>query len=309
VDGIVEAQGTTHTVSEYYARATRALADGRWREVSLDFDLVRVEFTHAWHAIYLEVKDRPREAPVASRTLIIQQPRAEALALAMARCDAGELFRDFKRLLEFVTRKTEGVPGYAAASAVPNVLAGFLYMSAAVGALQFEAWEALRELLNSKFEYGQASGRPRFSHGFDHSYFFHSEAFGHDATRIHDLFRELISSADIVAATGLEDQSLLDCYVQTQMLMCFKAAQFCEHGEDMQLWADFGRFHGWRVAPLFERIAEDPAFAAGLMKSFGESPEEFLGKVNPRLAFIRKHFWTSGRYFFESLNAWEPSRQ
>jgi hypothetical protein len=297
-------------VREYYARATKALADGRSLEVSLEFDLARAEFTATWDSIYSEVKDRPQDAQAASHRLITEQPRLTGLTLAMARCDAVKLFRDFKRLLEFLTSTTEGLPGYAATSAIPHAQAGFLYMSASLAALHFEAWDVLRELLNARFEYSYRSGRPRFSHGFDHPYFFHSEAFGGQATRIHDLFRQLLMNCpDVVQATGLAEGDLLDTYLQAQILMCLKAAQLCEQGEDVQVWADFGRFYGGRVAALFERVREDPEFAVGLCKSFGESPQVFLTNVNPRLAFIRSHFWTPGRFFFESLTSWEPARQ
>jgi hypothetical protein len=309
VEGATETQAVVGALSEYYVRATKALADGRSLEVSLEFDLGRAEFAATWHSIYSEVKDRPQDAQAASQRLIVEQPRLTGLTLAMARCNAVILFRDFKRLLEFLTSKTEGLPGYAATSAVPHALAGFLYMSASLAALHFEAWDVLRELLNAKFEYSYRSGRPLFSHGFDHPYFFHSEAFGRQATRIHDLFRQLLlNSRDIEHATGLADEDLLNTYVQAQMLMCLKAAQLCEQGEDTQIWADFGRFYGGRVAALFERVREDPGFAVGLCKSFDESPQEFLTNVNPRLAFIRSHFWTPGRYFFESLTSWDPAR-
>ncbi len=308
MEGATETQGATGTVSEHYARATKALADGKSLEVSLEFDLARVEFTAKWNWIYLEVKDRPQDAQAASRQLIGEQPRITALTLAMSRCDAVRLFRDFKRFLEFVTSKTEGVAGYAATSAIPQVQAGFLYMSASVAALHFEAWEVLQELLNAKIEHSHRSVRPLFSHGFDHSYFFHSEAFGRDATRIHDLFRELLNSPDIVQATGLGDQDLLDRYSQAQMLMCLKGAQLCEQGEEIRMWADFGRFYAERVRPLFERVQEDREFGAGLCRSFNESREEFLNKVNSRLEFIRSEYWSGRRYFFESLRSWEPAR-
>ena len=309
MEGATETQAVVGTLSEHYVRATRALADGRSLAVSLEFDVARAEFTTRWGSIYSEVKDRPQDAQAASQRLIAEQPRLTGLTLAMARCDAVKLFRDFKRLLEFLISETEGLPGYAATSAIPHVQAGFLYMSASLAAVHFEAWDVLRELLNAKFEYSYRSGRPLFSHGFDHPYFFHSEAFGRQATRIHDLFRQrLMNSPDIKQATGLADEDLLNTYLQAQILMCLKAAQLCEQGEDVQMWADFGRFLGGRVAALFERVHEDPGFAVGLCKSFGESPQEFLTNINPRLAFISSHFWTPGRYFFESLTSWEPAR-
>jgi hypothetical protein len=309
VEGVTVTHGAAGTVSEHYTRTTKALADGRTLEVSLEFDVARTEFTTTWNSIYSEVKDRPEDAQAASQRLIGEQPRVTGLTLAMARCNAVVLFRDFKRLLEFLTSRTEGLPGYAATSAIPHAQAGFLYMSASLAALHFQAWDLLQKLLNAKFEYSYRSGRPLFSYGFDHPYFFHSEAFGRQATRIHDLFRQLLmNSPDIMQATGLADEDLLDAYLQAQMLMCLKAAQLCEQGEDIQVWADFGRFYGARVAALFDRVREDPGFAVGLCKSFDESPQEFLTNVNPRLAFIRSHFWTPGRYFFESLTSWEPAR-
>jgi hypothetical protein len=309
VEGATETQAVLGTLSEHYARTTKALADGRPLEVSLEFDAARAEFTALWEAIYSEVKDRPQDARAASQRLITELPRLTALTLAMARCNAVMVFRDFKRLLEFMTGKTEGLPGYAATSAVPHALAGFLYMSASLAALHFEAWDVLRELLSAKFEYSYRSGRPLFSHGFDHPYFFHSEAFGRDATRMHDLFRQLLmNSPDIVQTTGLAGEDLLNTYVQAQMLMCFKAAQLCERGEDVRIWPDFSRFNGGRIAVLFDRVHEDPGFAVGLCKSLDESPQDFLTNINPRLAFISSHFWTPGRYFFESLTSWEPAR-
>src|SRR5215469_1675450 len=254
------------TLFRNFSQASQILAGGGWKSISLQFDQSQREFETAWDSIYKEFGNKPSEAPIAARKLIASQPLATALVLAIARSDSVELFSRFKRFLESILRRTEYLPGYPAVAGIPHIQAGFLYMTTSVMALHWEAWQLFEKLFTEKFEWYYQSGRAIFSYPFDLPYFFHSEALGREATKIHDLFRKELAEPDIVAVTGVSGDRVTDAYVQTQMLMCLKVAQLHENGESVSVWPDFGRYYGDRVTRLLDRIYEDHDYALGLLR-------------------------------------------
>jgi len=296
----------TVELSIKFARVSRLLARGGWKRVDLQFDEAQREFEIAWNKIYEEYGDKPQEAVAASKKLIALQPLATALVLAMARSDSVEVFGRFKRFLESVLVKTERLSGYPAVRSIPHVQGGFLYMTASVMALRWESWGIFEKLLNSKLEWYYQSGRAIFSYPFDVPYFFHSEAFGREATKIHDFFRQELAEPEVVKITQLTGDSITDAYIQTQMLMCLKVAQLYEKGESVRIWPDFGRFFGHRVVRLFDRLYGDPEFGSGLLRAFGEDKQTFFSHLNVRLKFIYTTFFKGGQYSYESLDSWEP---
>lgn len=237
--------GNNGQLSLHFSRTSKLLARGGWKRVSLRFDEAQQEFEAAWTRICAENESKPEESPVAARKLIVAQPLATALVLAMARSDSIELFGRFKRFLEWMLRQSERLSGYQAVAGIPHVQAGFLYMTASVMALQWEAWNLFEKLFSTKFEWYYQSGRAIFSYAFDLPRFFHSEALGRQASKTHDLFRETLAGPDVVAVTGLGGDQILDAYVQTQMLMCLKVAQLRENGDDANCLA--------RLWPLLRR--------------------------------------------------------
>jgi hypothetical protein len=260
----------------------------------------------SWQSVYQEFQNKPHEAPVACKKLIASQPLATALVLSMARADSIELFGRFKRFLESILKQTEDLSGYPAVAAIPHVQSGFLYMATSVMSFHWEAWSLFEKLLTTKFEWYYHSGRATFSYPFDLPYFFHSEALGRDAAKIHDLFREQLADPEVVSATNLRGNHSTDVYVQTQMLMCLKVAQLRESGHMLNIWPDFGRFYGDRITRLLDRIYEDPDFASGILRAFGEDRRTFFSHLNDRLRVIHSVFWRGSPYIYESLGSWEP---
>lgn len=301
-----EEMGNNGKLSFHFSQASQLLARGGWKEVSLLFDDAQREFETSWSRIYEEFGNKPHEAPIASRKLIVSQPLATALVLAMARSDSVELFGRFKRFLESMSRQTEHLSGYIAVAGIPHVQAGFLYMTASVMALHWEAWGLFEKLLKAKFEWYYQSGRAIFSYPFDLPYFFHSEALDREAPKIHDLFRKELAEPDLVAVTGLGGDRIVDAYVQTQMLMCLKVAQLHEHDESLSIWPDFGRYYGDRITRLLDRAYMDHEYARGLLRAFDEDSPTFFSRLNDRLKLIQSVFWRGSPYFYESLGSWEP---
>src|SRR5215472_14467825 len=111
--------GNNGSLFQDFASASQLLVRGGWREVSLRFDEAQREFEIGWNSIYAEFGNKPQEAPIASRKLILSQPLATALVLAIARSDSVELSPRFKRFLESVLRQTERLPGYLPVAGVP----------------------------------------------------------------------------------------------------------------------------------------------------------------------------------------------
>ncbi len=298
--------GDNGQLSAQFLQISQLLARDRWKEVSLQFDEAQREFETSWIEVYEQFGDKPREASVAAKRLIGSQPLATALILAIARSDSVELFGRFKRFLEAMLKQTERLSGFVAVAGIPHVQAGFLYMAASVAALHWEAWGLLDKLLNIRLEWYYQSGRPLFNYAFDVPYFFHSEAMGREASKSHDFFRKELAEPEIVTATGLRGDGILDIYVQTQMLMSLKVAQLREKGDMVGIWPDFGRFYAERVVPLLDRAYGDPEYARGLLRPFGEDPQTFFARINDRLKVIQSVFWGGSQFFYESIRSWEP---
>lgn len=289
-----------------YDRFTELLSNGGTKNVELQFDHFRRQFEGAWADVHADVKDRPDGAAEASRRLIALQQETVACALAMARCDAIELFVGFKRHLELAIKTAGETAGYTKTAGIPNMYAGFLYISTSVMALRHESWELLADLLTARFETRCGGERAMHVYGFAYSQFFHHDALERAAAKCHDLYRKMLASEDISVVTTLRGDELLDSYVQTQMLMCLRGAQLLEHGESPRMWPDFGRFYGHRAIGLLDRMHGEPDYAAGVCKSFGESAEEFLGRLNGRLELIQSSFWGGSSYSWDSISSWEP---
>jgi len=289
-----------------FSRISRLLVSGGSKQVSLEFDEAQREFDAAWKNVYEEFGNRPQETEAASRNLIDKQPLAAALTLAMARTDSAEVFGRFKRYIEALLMSTERLSGYPAVRGIPHVHAGFLYMTASVMALHWQAWGVLEKLLNSKFEWYYQSGRAIFSYPFDVPYLFHSEAFGRRADKVHDFFRERLAQPDFAKVTQLSGESLLDAYTQAQMLMTLRVIQLREKGESAMIWADFGRFYGDRVVRLIDRAYADPEFGEGLLRAFGEDRKTFFSQLNKRLDAIQSDFYKAPQFLYSSLSHWEP---
>jgi serine/threonine protein kinase len=279
---------------------------GDARSASLQFDELQNELSTSWRDLHERVQSNDADAAAAAEQYVRSQSAPLAASLAMARVDAGALFPDFKRLLEFTTELSEGIAGYAAVAAIPHVEAGFLYMATSLFALHHEAWDTLESLLTAKFRWVYQSPRGLYSSGFTHPNFFHSEALQREAPRHHDLFRSVLSEPAVVDITRLDNERLSDLYAQTDLLMSLKAAQPDHRDEEGPRWADFGRFYPERVTPLLERIQYDAEYAGGVLRAFGESRDEFLSQLNSRLHYIRQNFFGGSRYMYASLNEWHP---
>jgi hypothetical protein len=297
---------TKTTIEPLFLETCELLAHNKWKQVDLLFDDAQREFQKAWESVYAEFGSHPSEAPNAAKMLIASQPRATGLTLAMARSDSVDLFRRFQRFLEFISRATERMPGYPAVAGIPHVQAGFLYMAATVMALHFESWGIFEKLLTTKFEWYYQSGRAIFSYAFDLPYFFHSEAFGRSAPKLHDFYRKELAEERISRVTGLTSESVLEVYAQAQMMMSLKVAQLRETGESPDIWPDFGRFYAERVIRLLDRAYADREYAMGLLRSFKEEPEVFFSRLNGRLGTIHSIFWSGSPYFYESIGSWNP---
>jgi hypothetical protein len=292
-------------IAEAFGSAIAALDEGRLRSVRLSFDHALTDFSGAWVRIRKSITS-PTQAQQAAQDLIMSQRHATGLTLAMGRMNATELFPDFKRLLESITRSTESEPGYLAINAVPHVLAGFLYMTASVAALHFESWDVLKLLLRTQFEWFYRSERPLYSFGFDHAYFFHAEALGRKASASHDLFRAELSRVEILGILGLNKEGLLNVYLQTQLVMSLRAAQEKEVGKDVGMFADFGRFYDWRIIPLLDRLHSDPEADEFFNKVFSETRDEWFSRLNDRLKIVQSEFWGQTDYIWESISSYEP---
>jgi len=276
------------------------------RRASLVFDELQNELRIIWLALHPQIESQNVEAPLVAEQFVRSQSALLAASLALARVDAEPLFPHFKRLLEFTTELSEGIAGYSAIANIPQIEAGFLYMAASVFALHHQAWNVLEKLLTAKFEWVYQSTRVRHSYGFSHRYFFHSDTLQREASLHNDLFRSVLLEPYVVEVTRLEKERLLDVYAQTDLLMSLRAAQVELKSERASHWADFGRFYGERVTPLLERIHSDADYASGVLRSFGETAEEFEASLNLRLAYIQTTYSGSSRYSYSSIDEWHP---
>jgi serine/threonine protein kinase len=297
--------GNGGSLRKYYDSFTQAFT-GEARQASLAFDELQEGLRTGWLDLHARVEARHDAAPEAAEWYVRSQTAPLAASLALARMDASVLFSNFKRLLEFTTDLSEGLAGYAAIAAIPHVEAGFLYMAASVFALHHQSWNTLEKLLTAKFKWVYQSARIHYSYGFDHPYFFHSNALQDEADRHNDLFRTVLLEPYVVDVTRLEKEQLLDVYAQADFLMSLRAAQIAILGEPASRWADFGRFYAERVTPLLERIHEDADYATGVLRSFGESRDEFESNLDARLDYIRRNFFGGAQYRYSSLREWNP---
>jgi hypothetical protein len=272
----------------------------------LTFDGLQDRLRTQWQELYPRIELEREDAAVVAEQYVRSQTYPLAACLALARTDAVVLFPQFKRLLEFTTELSEQKDGYEAIAAIPQVEAGFLYMSASVFALHHRAWNIFEKLLTVKFEWVHQSPRVHRDLGFNHDYFFNSAALGEYAPRHHDLYRAVLGDPAVGEVTRLDVEGLLYVYAQTDLLMSLRAAQLDLRGEDAKRWADFGRFYEERVTPLFDRIHDDAEYAEGVLRAFGESREEFFASLNARLSHIRRNFFGGGRYMYASVNVWHP---
>jgi len=302
-----EAEPETHSVVEKQAfrSYTAQLASGNAKALALQFDVLRLEFNDAWAKIHETIRTNPRAGKWAASQLLDTQPRTTAALFAIARTDAARLFPDCKRLIEHILRSSERQSGYPAVFTVPYVLAGFYYMGMSTIALHFENWDILERLLTDKFEWYYQSGRPIFTRGFALSYFFHIEALGRSASEAHNVYREFLAADSVMKDLGLFDDTLLDAYLQTQLLMSLRGAQALQKGEDIALWPDFGRFHGYRVEPILDRMYHNEQYAEQVLRSFGETKSEFFDQLNDRLVRLSGRM-SGDRYFWDSISSWEP---
>jgi len=273
--------------------------------IKISFDQCFLSFKKAWEVLYLTIKDKPEQAREAATMLIADKPESVGLTMAITRLDVVELFPDFKRLLERLTKLSANQSGYDAVIGVPHVPAAFLYMCASIAALIFESWGILALLLNQKFEWYYQSGRPLYSFGFDHPYFFHSYVFDRYAPKTHDEFRNLLKNPEILEIFGVDEDEILNIYNQIQMIMCLRCAQEQDVGDGRGMWPDFGRFYGERIVSLLDKAHHNQNFAEGLCKAFNETPDEWFNKFNERLIIVRSWFKGSS-YFWDSITSYEP---
>jgi serine/threonine-protein kinase len=297
--------GNGGSLRKYYDSFTQVFA-GEARQASLVFDELQEGLRTGWLDLHARVESRLDAAPEAAEGYVRSQAAPLAATLALARMDASALFPNFKRLLEFTTDLTDGIAGYSAIAAIPQVEAGFLYMAASVFALHHQSWSTLEELLTAKFKWTYQSARIHYSYGFKHPYFFHSSALQREASRHNDLFRSGLLEPNVVDVTRLEKEQLFDVYAQADLLMSLRAAQIESRGESASRWADFGRFYEERVTPLLERIHDDAEYATGVLRAFGESRDEFELNINARLDYIRRNFFGGAQYSYDSLSEWTP---
>ena len=276
------------------------------RSSSLEFDELQNEIRIRWADMHPRLASSRNDPAEAAGEYVRSLPRALAATLALARVDAGELFPQFKRLLEFTTELSEDVAGYPAVASIPHVEAGLLYMACNAYALHHESWQILEKLLTAKFKWVYQSARAHYSYGFAHPYFFHAEALERKAAEHNDFYRSVLLEPQVVEVTRLEKERLLDVYAQADLLMSLRAAQLELAGEDASRWADFGRFYEERVTPLLERVQYDSEYAAGIVRAFGETREQFLSQLNTRLQYVRQNFFGGARYDFASLSEWHP---
>jgi serine/threonine protein kinase len=279
---------------------------GDARQGSLAFDELEEGLRVAWLDLHARIESKHDAAPLAAETYVRTQVAPLAASLALARLDAEPLFPNFKRLLEFTTDLSEGIAGYSAVAAIPQVEAGFLYMTATIFALHHQSWNTLEKLLTAKFKWVYQSARVHHSYGFNHPYFFHSAALQGEADRHNDLFRSVLLEPYIVDVTRLEKEQLFDVYAQADFLMSLRAAQVESDRDWASRWADFGRFYGSRVTPLLERIHDDVEYATGVLRAFGESRDEFENKLNARLDYVRQNFFSGTQFLYSSIREWNP---
>ena len=270
--------------------------------VSMDLDDLGLEYQSRWReSLRGALETQPRWPKEQLAALILAETEIVGRALAIANYNAVEQLPALHKLIERVTDASRGDAGYIATAGIPHLLAGFIYMATAVQALRAESWDIWSWALTATFKWYYRSGKPLFSHGFNHSYFFHSEAVGREASATHDLFRSILESRQFTNVAPLSAQDSNDLYVQTQFLMTIKAVQRHDSDGDAGIWPDFGRFYAQRLTELLYRIDLEPAFSSGVLRPFSESSVEWLEKLDARLRFVRANCWGGSPFHWFSL--------
>lgn len=295
---------TASSLRNAYIHAVTFLAEGRTRLAKLQFDLACDRFVFRWSELSAAPTVDPKDAAHLAEALILDQAEGIGATLAMARFDAAELLSDYKRYVQYVMNWTEESAGDRRLRSVPHLCAGALYMMASVASLQRQAWGVLAFMLTAKFEWYYQSSRPLYGYAFDLPYFFNPEALERRATSAHDFYRAILSRPEIHQIIGIRSSEVYGAYAQAQFLMCVRAAQLNEQGEEVTPFADFGRFYAERLEPLLFRIQSDDAFAEGALRAFGESREDWFQKLPRRLTAIRQTFWDGGKFHWASINRW-----
>jgi hypothetical protein len=271
---------------------------------------LRARFVESWRSTYDEKKQNPHQATEILQRELDDNRELFSLILATGRRNETELFRPIKKTIEYVLTASDGLGGYASVLGVPHAAAGFYYCALTTVALDNESWKLLHECLNTKFEWSQSRSHNIFQFGFNLSPFFHSDVFGRDAAKCHDFFRGNFMNPDVLQTLDREWEDLFDSYVQAQFLMSLRSAQERQKGNlDSRIWADFGRFHDYRIGRLLDRAYWDPEVGEGIARCFEESRDEFFDRLNSRLGTIRQDFWGGGSgYFYDSVTQWVPTR-
>ena len=301
-----ETESEVSPVKETFDAAVESMNSGNSVSLKLKLDQLTQEFRTSWKHMRPQIEGDPGRAPAAAKRMTGDITPQSGIVLAAARIDAIDMFDDFKRMLQSMLRASEHESGYVAIISVPWIPAGFLYMTACVGALHWNSWSLLDRLLNDKFEWYYQSSRPLFDFGFQMEYFFHAEAFGRSASTIHDFYRQVLSQPEYLQIFGIDADSLLTVYVQAQMMHCLRAAQEFEQGNERAIWPDFGRFNDYRVLQLLDRIWNDPNFADNFCRVFNEPPEDWKNNLNGRLALIHENWFISSNYIWGSVRSYEP---
>jgi serine/threonine protein kinase len=286
------------------------IASGKHEKLKLEADRLAESFRLEWNSIYDSIKDDSGLAERAARDLVLSQTNRIAFPLAVMRLDEASLFPSVKSLIEDIYGTTDDTAGYPEIIGVPHVLSGFIYMSCAVMALKARSWRALKFLLSAKLQWRYQSDKVLHDYGFSHPYLFHSHAFGRRADKIHDFFREALVQR-FRPLFALDEEKLISRYIQTQMLMCIRGAQLLEQGEDIAIYADFGRFYSSRAEELFEEMKSDPELAEGLPVAFGEPASQFLDRLAKRWKLIRSEMWGGSNlnYVWQSIKEWPPEER
>ncbi len=294
-------------LDSFYRQYLDEIGKKNFKKLEIEVDVLRSNFTNTWENLRQSVESNPNDAADASKRLIESQAQLVGYTLAVARYDCVELFTPIKRTIEYILAASDKLDGYTAVIGIPHPMAGFLYMAMSTVALAFENWGILEKCLNSKFEWGRSTGRQVYECGFDVGLFFHSESFGRSAPKIHDMYRELLLKKPVLEALGKRNEDIFDSYVQTQFLMCLRAAQEIHLGnQKVRIWSDYGRFHEERVERLIDKVHHDDEFSRGLIGAFHETRESFFEALNRRIQVAFEFFGNGSGYSYNSVTSWEP---
>ncbi|MBF0338922.1 MAG: serine/threonine protein kinase [Nitrospirae bacterium] len=276
------------------------------------FDQGMATFKQSWEGTLSLYGGKPHLTGQAARELIDTQQESVGLTLAMARINAKEVFTNFKGLLEFITQAGEDRSGYREVLSVPYVVAGFLYMAANIAAFRFKSWDVFYLLINTKFQWHYQSMRSFYDLGFAytkfiHPTFFHSHALEGNASKSHDLYRQVLSLPVILDdILGIDNEGLEDIYSQVQMIMSLRCAQEFERHDSVRTWADFGRFEEHRVVKFLDDVYNNRQLYEWLFNIFNESAEKWFHKLNERLKVVKQNWFDGSYYFWSSIKSYTP---